>query len=72
MLTNGLVKNFDHKAFETPLLDYDKGESSQADKKNHDAKIHYTYATNDNVIDMIKLVERVLIMKAPKGRRSQA
>ena len=53
MFTNGLAKNFDHKVFKTPLLDYDKGESSQADKKNHDAKIHYTYATNDNAINMV-------------------
>ena len=28
VLTNGLVKNYDHKAFKTPLPDYDKGESS--------------------------------------------
>ena len=42
VLTNGLVKNFDHKAFKTPLPDYDKSESSQVDKKNHDVKIHYT------------------------------
>ena len=47
VLINGLVKNIDHKAFKTPLLKYDKGESFHANKKNHDAKIHYTYATNE-------------------------
>ena len=28
MLTDVLVKNLDNKAFKTPLLEYDKGESS--------------------------------------------
>ena len=63
MLIDDLIKKKNYKAFKTPLLKYDKGESSQANKKNHDAKIHYTYATNDNVINMIELVERVLMMR---------
>ena len=63
MLNDGLVKNSNHEAFKTPLPDYDKGESSQANKKNHDAKIYYTYAMNDNVINMVKPVERVIMMR---------
>ena len=71
MLIDGLVKNLDHKAFKTPLPEYEKGESSQANKKNHDAKIHYTYATNDNVINMIELVERVLMMRPQKEEEAK-
>ena len=71
VLTIGLVKNLDHKAFKTPLPKYDKGESSQANKKNHDAKIHYTYATNDNVINMIEPVERVFMMRPQKEEEAK-
>ena len=63
VLIDGLVKNFDHKVFKTPLLEYEKGESSQENKKNQDAKINYTYATNENVINMLEPVESVFMMR---------
>ena len=47
------MKNFDHKAFKTTLLEYEKGESSREKKKNRDDKINYTYANFDNVIIML-------------------
>ena len=31
--------------------------------KNHDAKIHYTYATNENVINMIEPIEDVFMIR---------
>ena len=68
MLTDGLVKNIDHKAFKTPLPDYDKGESSQANKKNHNVEIHYTYATNDNVINMVEPVESIFMMRSQETK----
>ena len=71
MLIDGLVKNSDHKSFKTPLPNYEKGDSSQADKKNHDAKIHYTYATNDNVINMVELVERVFMMRPQREEEAK-
>ena len=40
-------------------------------KKNHDAKIHYTYATNDNVIKMIKLVERELMRRPQRDEEAK-
>ena len=66
VLIDGPVKNSNHKAFKTPLPEYDKGESLQASKKNYDAKIHYTYVTNDNVINMIKPIEDVFMMRLQK------
>ena len=63
VLTNGLVKKSDHKAFKTPLLEYKKGASSQVNKKNHDAKVNYTYANNENVINMLEPVESVFMMR---------
>ena len=71
MLSNGLVKNSNHKAFKTPLHNYDKCESSQADKKNHSAKIHYNYATNDNVTNMVKPVERVFMMRPQREEEAK-
>ena len=62
-LTNGLVKNYDHKAFKTPLIEYEKLESSQVQKKNHDAKINYNYANNENVINMLEPVESIFMMR---------
>ena len=68
---DGLVKNLDHKAFKTPLSKYDKGESSQTRKNNHDVKIDYTYATNNNVINMIELVESMLMMKPQRDEEAK-
>ena len=60
VVTDGLVKNSDHKAFKQPLPEYEKGESSKAAaKKNHDAKISYAYANTDNVIGMLEPVEYI-------------
>lgn len=53
VVTYGLVKNFDHKYFKQLLPEYEKGESSKVNKKNHDAKINYTYADTKNIINMI-------------------
>ena len=61
VVTDGLVKNADHKAFKQPLAEYKKGESSKAAKKNHDAKISYAYADTDNVIGMLEPIEYVCI-----------
>ena len=60
VLIDGLVKNLDYKAFKTPLPEYDMGESSKANKKNHAAKINYMYARNENVIKMLESIEIVL------------
>ena len=60
--TDGLTKNYDHQTFKQPLPNYQKGESSQAQKKNHDAKINYTYAYMDNVINMLEPIEYVYIL----------
>ena len=60
VVTDGLVKNVDHKAFKQPLPEYEKGESSKvAAKKNHDTKISYAYTNTDNVIGMFKPVEYI-------------
>ena len=60
VVIDGLVKNVDHKAFKQPLPKYEKGESSKAAaKKNHDAKINYTYANTDNLIAMLEPVEYI-------------
>lgn len=64
VLVDSLVKNYDHKAFKTPLPDYKKGESSQANKKNHDAKINYTYTDSENMINMLEPVESVFMMRS--------
>ena len=40
ILIDCLVKFFDHKSLKTPLLEYEKGDSSQMQKKNYDAKIN--------------------------------
>ena len=66
MLIDGLVKNFDNKYFKTHLLEYGKGESIQENKKNHDAKINYTYANNENVINMLEPIKSVFMMR-PQG-----
>ena len=71
MFTNGLVENSNHKAFKTSLPDYDKGESSQVDKKNHGAKIYYTYTTNDNVINMVKPVEILFMMRPQREEEAK-
>ena len=70
ILTNGLVKFFDHKAFKTPLLEYEKRESSQAQEKNHDAKINYTYANTNNVINMLEPIESVFMMRSQDDKNS--
>lgn len=53
---DGLVNNYDHKAFKEPLPKYDKGEASTS-KKDEGAKINYTYTNNSNVINMIELMD---------------
>ena len=63
VLTDDLVKNSDNKAFKTPLPEYEKGESSRVQKKSHDAKINYTYANSNNVINMLELIESVFTMR---------
>ena len=65
-----MIKNFNHKAFKTPLPEYEKGEFSQANKKNHDAKINYTYTNNDNVINMLEPTKRVLMMRPQDDKDS--
>ncbi|WP_044909002.1 hypothetical protein, partial [[Clostridium] innocuum] len=62
--TDGLTKNSDHTAFKDPLPKHDKGETSQTHKKNHDAKINYTYPSNTPVINMVEPVESVLMMRS--------
>ena len=51
-----------HKAFKTPLPEYEKEESPQVHKKNHDAKINYTYANIYNVINMLELIKSIYTM----------
>ena len=67
---DGLVKNSNYKAFRTPLPQYEKGKSSQENKKNHDAKINYTYANNDNVINILEPIESVLMMRLQDDKDS--
>lgn len=43
--------NVDHKAFKDPLPSYEQGDSS---KSKEVAKVNYTYANNENVINMIE------------------
>lgn len=59
VVTDGLVKIFDHKAFKKPLPEYEKVESSKATKNNHDAKISYAYADTDNVISILEPIEYI-------------
>ena len=60
VVTDGLVKNADHRAFKQPLLEYEKGESSKAvAKKNHDAKTSYAYANIDKVIGILEPIEYI-------------
>lgn len=70
VLIDGLVKNSNHKAFKTPLPEYEKVESSQAHKKNHDAKINYTYTPDSPVINMIEPVESVLMMRSQDDKNA--
>ena len=67
VFTDGLTKNVDHKAFKQPLPKYDKGETSKANKKNHNAKISYAYADIDNVIGMLEPIE-YLCMESPSDK----
>ena len=39
-------------------------------KKNHDAKINYTYANNDNVINMLEPIKSVLMMRPQDDKDS--
>ena len=65
VVTDGLVKNADHKAFKQPLPKYERGESSKAaTKKNHDAKISYAYTDTDNVIGMLEPVEYICMARS--------
>ena len=70
VLIDGLVKISNHKVFKTPLPEYEKGESSQVNKKNLDAKINYTYANNDNVINTMKPIENVFMMRPRENEDS--
>ena len=45
----------DHQAFKDPFPPHEKGEASKA--KNAHTKVNYTYAINDNVINMVELVD---------------
>lgn len=45
---DGHYTNNDHKAFQTPLPSYEKGEISKSNK------INYTYTDDDNVIHMVE------------------
>ena len=68
VVIDGLVKNANHKAFKQPLPKYEKGETSKAAKKNHDAKISYSYANKDKIIDMLEPVEYVC-MASPNNEK---
>ena len=68
VVTNGLVRNANHKAFKQPLLEYKKGETSKATKKNHDAKISYAYASAEKFIGMLEPIE-YLCMISPNDNQ---
>lgn len=53
--------NNDHKAFQTSLPSYEKGESSKSNK------INYTYIDDDNVIYMVEPCEHSINMITLKG-----
>lgn len=62
---DGHHKKNDHKAFQTPLPSYEKGESSKSNK------INYTYIDDDNVIHMIEPCERSINMITLKGVKNK-
>lgn len=66
VVTDGLVKNSNHKDFKQPLPEYEKGETSKANKKGNDTKVSYAYTNTDNVINMIEPISESIYMMGPK------
>lgn len=61
VVTDGLVKNYDHKAFKKPLPEYEKGEASNVHKKSN-AKINHTYTNTDNIINMFEPIGNICLL----------
>ena len=71
VVIDGLIKNVDHKDFKQPLLEYEKGETSKAPKKNHYTKISYAYANTDNVIGMLEPIEYLCMASSNDENRPE-
>ena len=71
---DGLIKILDYKALKEPLPKNTQGESSNTNtniwKKNHDAKINYTYTNANNLLfvlepinESVNMMTMILVMK---------
>lgn len=66
VITYILANDSDHKAFKDPIPKYEKGETSNNKNKSHDAKINYTQANTNNVINVIEPINGSVYMMGPK------